>query len=185
MILAQILNTKITKNDDIEEMMEKIYDTIAKFKLKYNLQWDEWQIRTLNDLIKNKWWKFVTDKQRAFFKANILRRWESFDSSKNAFMTPMVNYKVATDIWVMYSIEWYKTDRRNKKFTYFFIDEKWIRLAVEHVWEYKVTSKKDNSWFSKERYHHTRARRNDMNSWIESWSENIFWSEKVIFRRGK
>ncbi len=71
-ILSHILSNEITKTDTPEIVMEKIQDTVARFKLKHNLRWNTEQLKSLKQVIA-RWWRFASDKQRAYFKANIIR----------------------------------------------------------------------------------------------------------------
>ncbi|EKE28219.1 MAG: hypothetical protein ACD_3C00086G0063 [uncultured bacterium (gcode 4)] len=182
-ILDYVLNTKIGKWDEPEMVYEKIRDTVAKLKLKHNLEWDASQIKTLKELIRNNWWRFVSVKQKAYFKANILKEWLPFDPDKNAFLRPMVDYKIDSDIWVIYEAYRFWNWNRNFGYAYFFIDDKWVRLAIEHKLVYKRINVPRNHGFSKDRPWHTRARRNEMTYWVEKFDENMFSEEKIIFER--
>ncbi|EKE29594.1 MAG: hypothetical protein ACD_2C00141G0016 [uncultured bacterium (gcode 4)] len=184
-LLAHILNTKIEKWDKPQTVQEKVRNTITELKLKHNYRWSAAEIKTLNELIKNKWGKFVSNKQKGFFKSQILKAWASFDSEKNAFLKPLVDYKTDSDIWVVYEAYRFWDSNRNYGYTYFFIDEQWVRLAVEHKLVYKRINVPRWHGFSKDRPWHTRARRNEMNHWEVKFDENLFSEEKVIFVRQK
>jgi hypothetical protein len=70
-LLKEILDTRINIDDKKEEILGKIEDTIAEFKLKHSLPGNADILKTLNNLVRFKKGLYVSANQKAYMKSAI------------------------------------------------------------------------------------------------------------------